>query len=244
MQTLEGHEDRVRSVAWNPSGTRLVSGSQDGTLRIWDTATRKCVQTLEGHEGWVNSVAWNPSGTRIVSGSDDRTLRIWESRVDEALPVWRAADLRGQIRDWVDGLYDEELLLEPVLAAVEGDRERSGELREAARRYAIGRQPTTKEIERATWRLVNPAREGRERDADRALRLSRAAIERAPTSAVTRMSLAYALFANGLLDEALAEATRALELDALDPKRADRMPQYDFEVVHAQLLDMIEEARK
>ncbi|MDP6408175.1 MAG: serine/threonine-protein kinase [Planctomycetota bacterium] len=50
LQTLEGHENVVRSVAWNPAGTRIVSGSRDNTLRIWDAATEEILQTLTGHE--------------------------------------------------------------------------------------------------------------------------------------------------------------------------------------------------
>jgi hypothetical protein len=85
LQTLEGHEHFVSSVAWNPSGTRIVSGSEDKTLRIWDAATGTSLQTLEGHESWVWSVAWNPAGTRIVSGSGDKTLRIWDAATGTSL---------------------------------------------------------------------------------------------------------------------------------------------------------------
>lgn len=41
--TFEGHSARVRAVAYLPCGTRVVSGSDDNTLRIWDTDTRELV---------------------------------------------------------------------------------------------------------------------------------------------------------------------------------------------------------
>ncbi|MEE8468368.1 MAG: serine/threonine-protein kinase, partial [Planctomycetota bacterium] len=85
LQTLEGHADWVSSVAWNPQGTRIVSGSYDQTLRIWDAATGTSLQTLEGHAEGVTSVAWNPQGTRIVSGSWDKTLRIWDAATGTSL---------------------------------------------------------------------------------------------------------------------------------------------------------------
>ena len=36
-----------------PDGRRVVSGSEDKTLKVWDVATGKCVVTLEGHSIWV-----------------------------------------------------------------------------------------------------------------------------------------------------------------------------------------------
>ena len=77
LQTLKGHESLVNSVAWNPAGTRIVSGSEDKTLRIWDAATGTSLQTLEGHESRVRlRQTWNPAGTRIVSSALwDRHLR-------------------------------------------------------------------------------------------------------------------------------------------------------------------------
>ncbi|MEC8513523.1 MAG: serine/threonine-protein kinase [Planctomycetota bacterium] len=91
---LEGHDGPVSTLAWNPAGTRIVSGGQDKTLRVWDPVTGECLQTLEGHSSRVTSVTWDPAGTRIASGAADGTLRIWESRLEDALPMWRAASKR------------------------------------------------------------------------------------------------------------------------------------------------------
>ena len=47
---LDGHTDYVKSVAFSPGGTRVVSGSDDKTVRIWDAASGECVVgPLDGH---------------------------------------------------------------------------------------------------------------------------------------------------------------------------------------------------
>ncbi|KAJ8063245.1 hypothetical protein OCU04_008478 [Sclerotinia nivalis] len=77
-QTLEGHSNSVKSVAFSPDGTKVASGSGDGTIRLWDTTTNESLQTLKGHSDWINSVAFSSDGTKIASGSDDRTIRLWD----------------------------------------------------------------------------------------------------------------------------------------------------------------------
>ena len=55
LQTLEGHNGSVQSVAFSPDGQRLASGSYK-TVKIWDAASGQCLQTLEGHHGSASSV--------------------------------------------------------------------------------------------------------------------------------------------------------------------------------------------
>jgi WD40 repeat protein len=45
-----------------------VSGSNDTTLRLWDTVSGAHLNTLNGHSGGVESVAFSPDGTHVVSG--------------------------------------------------------------------------------------------------------------------------------------------------------------------------------
>jgi WD40 repeat protein len=78
---LEGHTGTVYSVAFSSDGSRIVSGSYDHTVRIWDTVSGAVQRTLEGHTSAVYSVAFSSNGSRIVSGSDDYTVRIWDAVV-------------------------------------------------------------------------------------------------------------------------------------------------------------------
>jgi WD40 repeat protein len=79
-QPLTGHESAVFSVAFSPDGQRIVSGSLDKTLRLWDANTGKAIgQPLTGHESVVSSVAFSSDGKRIVSGGGDSILRLWDA---------------------------------------------------------------------------------------------------------------------------------------------------------------------
>ena len=88
LKTLEGHSDGVASVAYSPDGTKIISGSDDYTIKIWDANTGQCLKTLEGHSLFVNSVAYSPDGTKIISGSDDNTIKIWDANTGECLKTF------------------------------------------------------------------------------------------------------------------------------------------------------------
>ena len=80
----------VNSVAFSPEGRRVVSGSIDKTVRIWNTATGEVKAELKGHTNDVNSVAFAQDGSQVVSGSDDNTVRIWNAATGEV-----EAELKG-----------------------------------------------------------------------------------------------------------------------------------------------------
>ncbi|KAF7968096.1 hypothetical protein HWV62_31995 [Athelia sp. TMB] len=88
LQMLYGHEDTVNSVSFSPDGSRIVSGSSDKTVRVWDLVTgQQALSPLEGHQDKVWSVSFSPDGSRIVSGSEDQTVRVWDGVTgQEALP--------------------------------------------------------------------------------------------------------------------------------------------------------------
>jgi WD40 repeat protein len=68
----------VTSVAFSPDGHRLVTASNDDTVRIWNADTGQPIgPPLTGHTEAVSSVAFSPDGQRIVSGSHDNTVRMW-----------------------------------------------------------------------------------------------------------------------------------------------------------------------
>ena len=77
-RTFRGHTRRVECVVWSPDDSKLATGSQDKTTRIWDSATGKALSTLTGYTHPVRGVAWSPDGLSLATGSDDHSVRIWK----------------------------------------------------------------------------------------------------------------------------------------------------------------------
>ena len=80
--TLVGHNASVLALAFSPDGHRVVSGSDDHTIRVWDAHTGSPLQTLKGHAGGVYAVAFTPDGERVVSGSADKAVGFWSTPAD------------------------------------------------------------------------------------------------------------------------------------------------------------------
>ena len=63
------------SIAFDPTGSTLASGSQDGTVRLWDVVEgRQLGEPLAGHDGIVWSVAFSPTGETLASAGEDGTI--------------------------------------------------------------------------------------------------------------------------------------------------------------------------
>ncbi|XP_041371455.1 probable cytosolic iron-sulfur protein assembly protein CIAO1 homolog [Gigantopelta aegis] len=83
---LEGHQDRVWNLAWNPSGTLLASCGGDKTIRIWGKEDESWVcKTIltDGHQRTVRTVAWSRCGNYLASASFDATSCIWSRKSGE-----------------------------------------------------------------------------------------------------------------------------------------------------------------
>jgi predicted NACHT family NTPase len=73
------HTELVDSVAFSPDGARVLSGSGDNTLKLWDAASGQLIRTFEGHTRGVSSIAFSPDGARVLSGGGDKTLKLWDT---------------------------------------------------------------------------------------------------------------------------------------------------------------------
>ena len=80
----------VSAVAVFADGKRVVSGSDDGTVKIWDVETGEELRTLSGHSSSVSAVA--VFADFVVSGSWDKTVKIWKM-IKYYVPTKRVSNL-------------------------------------------------------------------------------------------------------------------------------------------------------
>jgi serine/threonine protein kinase len=81
---FRGHTGIVRSVSLSADGSRLATGSDDHTARLWDARTGQCLVEFRGHISngipqSVSCVSLSADGSRLVTGSVD-TARLWDAR--------------------------------------------------------------------------------------------------------------------------------------------------------------------
>jgi WD40 repeat protein len=92
---IPGHR-LVEALAIAPDGTWLVTGNNDTTARVWDTATGQHRATLTGHTRWVTDIAISADGTWLATAGHDGTARIWDAA------TWQC---RATLTGHAGGLY-------------------------------------------------------------------------------------------------------------------------------------------
>jgi WD40 repeat protein len=76
---------RLLCTRLSPDGTKFLTGSADGVVRLWDVANAQVLRTFSGHGGQVGAVAFSPDGNRILTGSADKTARLWDAATGKQL---------------------------------------------------------------------------------------------------------------------------------------------------------------
>ncbi|YAF94009.1 MAG: NACHT and WD repeat domain-containing protein [Nodularia sp. CChRGM 3473] len=90
---LQGHTAGVTSIASSSDGKLIASGSDDGTIRLWNQQGQSIGLPFSGHEGAVTSVAFSPDDKYIISGSQDSTLRLWDTQGNLIGEPWQGENL-------------------------------------------------------------------------------------------------------------------------------------------------------
>lgn len=81
QRALRGHGHFVSDVIISSDGQFALSGSWDGTLRLWEIKSGKTTRRFVGHSKDVLSVAFSVDNRQIVSGSRDKTVKLWNTLV-------------------------------------------------------------------------------------------------------------------------------------------------------------------
>jgi tetratricopeptide (TPR) repeat protein len=78
VAAMSNHTARITATHWNQDGSRLISASLDGTLRLWHPQSGRELLALEVPEQ-VNAAAWSPHGMQIVAGDSTGKLRFFDA---------------------------------------------------------------------------------------------------------------------------------------------------------------------
>ncbi len=95
LGVLDGHSQLIAGVQFSADGTRLLSASNDGTIKWWDVPDRRCLLTLQPPTGdAVASTVLSADGRTVVAGGFDGALYVWDlGRFDRHI----AGNLQSQI---------------------------------------------------------------------------------------------------------------------------------------------------
>lgn len=78
------HTNEVRVALFSPDGTRVLTGSLDGTVQVWNAGSGKPILPAMRHPRGVLVAAWSPDGNIIASGGRNQQVQLWDARSGEA----------------------------------------------------------------------------------------------------------------------------------------------------------------
>lgn len=76
--TLTGHTLPIEALDFTTDIKKLASGSQDGTVIVWDVETGNPLFTLTGHAGGIKGLKLLQDDETLISGGDDGAIRLWD----------------------------------------------------------------------------------------------------------------------------------------------------------------------
>jgi tricorn protease-like protein len=80
----------VTSIGFSPDGAKIVMGTAEGSISIWDARTLRLLLTLQGQTGTIRRMAFSADGRLIASGGTDNTARVWSTETGQMVVVVRA----------------------------------------------------------------------------------------------------------------------------------------------------------
>jgi ankyrin repeat protein len=111
----------VFSVAFSHDDSKLVSGSYDSSIKVWDATQGNCLLTLTGHSSIVYSVAFSHDDSKLVSGSRDNSIKVWDALASVAFSyddsqLVKSDDMSIKVKDALAVLLHRAVLDSDIVA--------------------------------------------------------------------------------------------------------------------------------
>ncbi|NDJ54427.1 MAG: protein kinase [Chloroflexi bacterium] len=87
IKDVDVHGGPIYALDVSPDGTRSVTTSRKGTVKVIDLETGERISRMQGHKGPVRAVAFSPDGTMVATGGRDLTVRVWGVEDGRSLAV-------------------------------------------------------------------------------------------------------------------------------------------------------------
>jgi hypothetical protein len=153
MRTLRGHDGQIKSVAFSPDGKRIVSGSSDATIKVWDFATGAELMALRrDKDEWIYSLSFSSDGKTIVAGAGNAVV-LWES---EAPAIkYEPRKIADAARKIVEELYQKYGHYYEVIDKLKADKTLDEAIHKLALQIANSKKwEDAEKLNRESWEVV------------------------------------------------------------------------------------------
>jgi len=251
LTVLEEHDEGILSVAFSPDGTRLVSGSWDKTVRVWDSIPyrirypgRQAILAARTEAERIVRPLWKESAdAKSVAERlrEDASLTEPQRWVALNLVLRESAQLQEQLHTRLEILYARLVFTEDVVADLKADESLAANVRARAIKKARVRGDVPFRVNDASWNLVDGPGGGAEEYAI-GLRGAQLAVAAEPDNFLFLTTLAVAQYRMGRYEEAHTTSIRCAELGR-PPGYVDVPSHLAVGVMALVKLGRIEEAR-
>ncbi|MEO1617784.1 MAG: serine/threonine-protein kinase [Planctomycetota bacterium] len=90
VTVLEGNPGTVWAVDFDPTGNRVVTAIEDGSVRLWDVDRKTVLRSFDAHRGIVWMIQYHPTKPIVATSGNDGMVKIWDSETLEMLQEWDA----------------------------------------------------------------------------------------------------------------------------------------------------------
>jgi WD40 repeat protein len=106
LRAMLPHEESVTALAFSPEGKLILTGSHDGTARLWDAKTGEPLCSPLKHQDRISAIAFSPDSQTILVGTRDGETRLWKTATGhEVCPPLKRWDVVTAVAFSPDGKW-------------------------------------------------------------------------------------------------------------------------------------------